>query len=641
MSIVSIAGPVVTAADMMGSFMFEVCYLGSMRLIGEVIQLKGSNAVIQVYEDTSGLSVGDKVERSARLLSVQLGPGLLSSIYDGIQRPLEEIARMTNSPFVPRGVSASALDLHKKWSFTPKVAVGDLVAQGDIFGIVPENELLDCRIMVAPYALDAQSREKTTIPGGKVTYIAPQAKDAYTVAEDNRILEVEFEGKRYTYGLSHFHPVRTPRRILRKLPCINPLITGQRALDGIFPMAIGGTAAIPGGFGCGKTVVSQAISKYGNTDVIVYIGCGERGNEMAEILTDFPEMKFETKRLIDGKIVTKTVDIFSRTVLVANTSNMPVAAREASIYTGITISEYFRDQGYNVTLLADSTSRWAEALREISGRLGGIPGEGGYPADLASKLSHFYERAGRIVCLGNSNGCWSPENVSDESCPAIAANEGPLSQGQRVGSISVVGAVSPAAGDLSDPVAVSTLSIVQVFWGLSKTLAKRKHFPSVDWLISYSRCLETLESWYSAKDQTFLSNREKACALLQNEVAIQETAQLVGYDSLDDSEKLVLDICNMIQEGYLQQNSYTTHDKFCPFIKTTKMLRNYIYFYENCKTALEQKRVYSELKLSLNELITKLYRMKFIDTNGPNGLEKGIQELDQLYDTITAAFTKL
>lgn len=642
----SIAGPVVTATNMTGCFMFEVCYVGKTRLIGEIIQLKGDSAVIQVYEDTSGLEVNDVVYKSGRLLSVHLGPGLLSSIYDGIQRPLEKIAQITSSHFIPRGISAPALDLEKKWTFRPLVKIGDLLSVGDIFGVVPENDLLECKIMLPEYGYNEVTNEKTNVPGGKVVKIAPAATDAYTVKDEEKILILEYSGQRYYYGLAHYHPVRSPKKVFKKLPCINPLITGQRTLDGLFPLAIGATAAIPGGFGCGKTVVSQSISKYGNTDVIVYIGCGERGNEMAEILTDFPEMTFEAKKRVIGpsgqpEIKTVISDIFSRTVLVANTSNMPVAAREASIYTGITISEFFRDQGYNVTLLADSTSRWAEALREISGRLGGIPGEGGYPADLTSKLSHFYERAGRVICLGNSNGAWSPENILDPTSGAVSTNEqGLLQPGQRIGSVSVIGAVSPAAGDLSDAVAVSTLAIVQVFWGLSKNLAKRKHFPSVDWLISYSRCAETLAPWYNARDLSFLTNKEKAKTLLQNEVAIQETAQLVGYDSLDDSEKLILDVCNLIQEGFLQQNSYTVYDKFCPFIKTDLMLRNIVHYYESCKTALGQGHSYQELKNNLEKLITALYRMKFIDTN-TNGIEYGVTELDKLHAQITAAFDAL
>ncbi|TNJ30393.1 Vacuolar ATP synthase catalytic subunit A [Giardia muris] len=635
----SIAGPVVTASNMTGCFMFEVCYVGNARLIGEIIQLKGDLAVIQVYEDTSGLAVNDVVYKSGRLLSVHLGPGLLSSVYDGIQRPLEKIASLTNSHFIPRGVSAPALDLDKKWTFKPVLKVGDLISVGDIFGVVPENELLECRIMLPSYGYNKATGEKANVPGGRIVYIAPAATNAYTVRDEERILEVEYEGATYKYGLAHYHPVRSPKKTLKKLPCINPLITGQRTLDGLFPLAIGATAAIPGGFGCGKTVVSQSISKYGNTDVIVYIGCGERGNEMAEVLTDFPEMTFEAKRRVDGKIVTTTADIFGRTVLVANTSNMPVAAREASIYTGITISEFFRDQGYNVTLLADSTSRWAEALREISGRLGGIPGEGGYPADLTSKLSHFYERAGRVICLGNSNGTWSPENIDDPSSGAIAEGEH-IEPGQRVGSVSIIGAVSPAAGDLSDAVAVSTLAIVQVFWGLSKTLAKRKHFPSVDWLVSYSRAVEALTPWYMARDPQFLANKEKARSLLQTEVTIQETAQLVGYDSLDDNEKLILDVCNLIQEGFLQQNSYTVYDRFCPFQKTTHMLRNIVYYYELCSNALKQGHSYAEIKSSLEQLITSLYRMKFIDTN-TNGVEYGVTELNKLHEQLTQAFDSL
>jgi len=629
----SIAGPVVTATNMAGCFMYEVIYVGAARLIGEVIQLKLDTAVIQVYEDTSGLAVGEEVEKTGRLLSVELGPGLLQSIYDGIQRPLETIAEVTHDVYIPKGINVRALDASRAWTWDPRVHVGDLVSVGDILGVVPENRLLDCRVMLPPKptgilrdasdsveseSLEARKavvamaeqesmtalRGMPSIPGGRVIYVA-EPSDSLTI--DDVVVQLEYGDKVYSYTMSTQHPVRTPRPYIKKLLPDEPLLTGQRVLDGLYPMAIGSTGCIPGAFGCGKTVVSQAISKYSNSDVILYIGCGERGNEMVEVLTDFPEMECEKvieKTGPDGSVTSEKIkaSIMNRTCLVANTSNMPVAAREASIYTGITISEFFRDMGYNTTLLADSTSRWAEALREISGRLGEIPSEGGYPSNLSSKLSQFYERAGKVQCLGS---------------PA------------RVGAISIVGAVSPAAGDLSDAVCVSTLAIVQTFWGLSKELAKRKHFPSVDWLISYSRCTDNIREWYKAQDRDFMANRDEIGRLLQDEVAIKETSQLIGYDSLGDEDKLVLEVCSIIKEGFLQQNSYTPYDRYCPFRKTSAMMANITSFHQLAKAAVDRHEDFGAFKLRHEALLTRLYRMKFLDTNelGVDGVVAELQRL--------------
>jgi V-type H+-transporting ATPase subunit A len=414
-----------------GAAMYELVRVGADRLIGEIIRLEGDAATVQVYEDTSGLTVGDPVERTGRPLSVELGPGALGTIFDGIQRPLKAIAAFSGDVFIPRGVDVPALDRSIAWEFAPSIKEGARVAGGDIYGVVKENSLLDHRLMAPPAA------------AGVVTYVAPPGQ--YAIEEE--VLELELGGVKTRYSMLQAWPVRAPRPVARKLLASTPLLTGQRVLDGLFPSVLGGTCAIPGAFGCGKTVISQALSKFSNSDGIIYVGCGERGNEMAEVLAEFPEL---TLTMPDGR----EESIMKRTTLVANTSNMPVAAREASIYTGITLAEYFRDMGYNFSMMADSTSRWAEALREISGRLAEMPADSGYPAYLGARLASFYERAGRAQCLGS---------------PA------------REGSVTVVGAVSPPGGDFSDPVTSATLGIVQVFWGLDKKLAQRKHFPSVNW----------------------------------------------------------------------------------------------------------------------------------------------------------------
>lgn len=431
-----------------------------------------------MYEETSGVTVGDPVLRTGKPLSVQLGPGIMNAIFDGIQRPLKDINEMTESIYIPKGINTNALSITQEWDFQPQnIKMGAHITGGDIYGMVQENTLIKHKMLLPPKAK------------GTVTYIAPPGN--YTVRD--KVLETEFDGQKTEYTLMQVWPVRQPRPVTEKLPANHPLLTGQRVLDGLFPAVQGGTTAIPGAFGCGKTVISQSLSKYSNSDVIIYVGCGERGNEMSEVLRDFPELTVE----IDGK----TESIMKRTSLVANTSNMPVAAREASIYTGITLSEYFRDMGYNVSMMADSTSRWAEALREISGRLAEMPADSGYPAYLGARLASFYERAGRVKCLGN------PE---------------------REGSVSIVGAVSPPGGDFSDPVTSATLGIVQVFWGLDKKLAQRKHFPSVNWLISYSKYTRALDDYYEKNFPDFVALRTKVNEILQEEEDLSEIVQLVG-----------------------------------------------------------------------------------------------------------------
>lgn len=568
-----VSGPVVVATGMSGAAMYELVRVGPMELIGEIIRLEGDTATIQVYEETSGLTVLDPVLRTKQPLSVELGPGMLGNIFDGIQRPLTTIANMSGDCFIPRGVNVPALDAKKPWEFQPTgLKVGDRVTGGDVFGVVPENTLMNHKIMLPPGAR------------GTITYIAP----AGDYAIEEKVIEVEFQGQKKEYTMMQMWPVRAPRPVASKMLADSPLLTGQRVLDALFPSVRGGTCAIPGAFGCGKTVISQALSKYSNSDGIVYVGCGERGNEMAEVLMDFPQL---TMTLPDGR----EESIMKRTTLVANTSNMPVAAREASIYTGITMAEYFRDMGYNYSMMADSTSRWAEALREISGRLAEMPADSGYPAYLGARLASFYERAGRVSCLG------SPK---------------------REGSVTIVGAVSPPGGDFSDPVTSATLSIVQVFWGLDKKLAQRKHFPSVNWLISYSKYMKALEPFYDKIDPDFIPVRTVAREVLQKEDELNEIVQLVGKDALAETDKIILETARFIKEDYLQQNAFTKYDKYCPFYKSVEMLRNIVTFHKAATGAIEktaagnaegQKITYNVIRQRLGDILSKVSGQKFED----------------------------
>lgn len=585
-----VSGPVVVAANMSGAAMYELVRVGTDKLIGEIIRLEADTATIQVYEDTSGLTVGDPVIRSGKPLSVELGPGIMGTIFDGIQRPLKDIARNSGSCFIPRGVDVPALDRSKLWEFDPtEFKVGDRITGGDIYGIVQENTLMEHRVMLPPAAR------------GNVTYIAPAGQ--YSI--DDKVIEIEFGGVKMEYSMLQLWPVRAPRPVAQKMLADTPLLTGQRVLDGLFPAVLGGTCAIPGAFGCGKTVISQALSKYSNSDGIIYVGCGERGNEMAEVLMDFPQL---TMTLPDGR----EESIMQRTTLVANTSNMPVAAREASIYTGITLAEYFRDMGYNFSMMADSTSRWAEALREISGRLAEMPADSGYPAYLGARLASFYERAGRVSCLGSPH---------------------------REGSVTIVGAVSPPGGDFSDPVTTATLSIVQVFWGLDKKLAQRKHFPSVNWLISYSKYDKALEPFYDQFDADFVSTRKAAREILQKEDDLNEIVQLVGKDALAEGDKITLEVARLIKDDFLQQNSFTKYDKYCPFYKTTDMLRNMIAYAEAANGAVErtaaggadgQKITFNVIKNRLGDLIHKLSSQKFEDpSEGEEALKAKFAALNE------------
>jgi V/A-type H+-transporting ATPase subunit A len=508
-----ISGPVVTAVGL-DAHMYDVVKVGHEELMGEVIKIQGEDTVIQVYEDTTGIRPGEPVENTGLSLAVELGPGLLTSIYDGIQRPLEVLVdKMGN--FIERGVSAPGLSHEKKWEFLPTVKAGDVVRAGDILGTVQETNIVH-KVMVPP-----------TSKGGTVKKISG---GSFTVDEVVCVLE---DGTEIT--MLQRWPVRVPRPTKEKLNPDIPLITGQRILDGLFPIAKGGTAAIPGPFGSGKTVTQQQLAKWSDSEIVVYIGCGERGNEMTEVLTEFPELE-------DPKTGRPLME---RTVLIANTSNMPVAAREASVYTGITIAEYFRDMGYDVSLMADSTSRWAEAMREISSRLEEMPGEEGYPAYLAARLSEFYERAGRVINLNDTEG-----------------------------SVSVIGAVSPPGGDFSEPVTQNTLRIVKVFWALDAKLSQRRHFPAINWLDSYSLYLDALEEWYDREvSPEWNSLRAWAMGVLQKEAELQEIVQLVGSDALPDEEQITIEVARMIREVFLQQNAYDPVDTYCPMSKQYDMMK--------------------------------------------------------------------
>jgi len=582
--IFAVSGPVVTAENMTGSAMYELVRVGYQELVGEVIRIEGDKATIQVYEETSGLTVGDPVLKTGKPLSVELGPGLCENIFDGIQRPLKGIHEISKSIYLPRGINTPALDKKVSWDFEPQnFKVGDHITGGDIYGKVAENSLITHYIMLPPKAC------------GTITYIAP--KGSYTL--EDVVLETEFEGEKSKFTMMQLWPVRTPRPCTEKLPADYPLLTGQRVLDALFPCVQGGTTAIPGAFGCGKTVISQSLSKYSNSDVIVYVGCGERGNEMAEVLMDFPELTLTTA---EGK----QEPIMKRTTLVANTSNMPVAAREASIYTGITLSEYFRDQGRNVAMMADSTSRWAEALREISGRLAEMPADAGYPAYLGARLASFYERAGKVTTIGSPS---------------------------RTGSVSIVGAVSPPGGDFSDTVTVSTLSIVQVFWALDKKLAQRKHFPSVNWNLSYSKYTKALEPFYESFDSDFISLRTKAREILQQEEDLSEIVQLVGKSALGEADKITLEVARIIKDDFLQQNGYSTYDRYCPFYKTVGMLRNMMYFYDQSIHAVEASSnqiTWNKIRDSMSDVIYKLSSMKFEDpADGEDVIKERYQKLQK------------
>jgi V/A-type H+-transporting ATPase subunit A len=517
--IIRVSGPVVVSEGIKNQKMFDVVKVGELNLVGEIIRLNGDKATIQVYEDTSGIKPGEGVETTGKPLSVELGPGLLKSIYDGIQRPLDVI-RESSGDFIRRGYTANPIDVNKEWDFKPTVKKGDDIKPGQILGTVQETSLINHKIM-APF--NTYGTVSEILEGKlKITDIFCHLK----TKEGEKKLTMRQEW-----------PVRSIRGVKSKLPPSIPLVTGQRVIDSFFPVAKGGTVAVPGPFGSGKTVVQHQLSKWADSDIVVYVGCGERGNEMTEILTTFPELQDPKS----GK------PLMERTILIANTSNMPVAAREASIYTGISIAEYYRDMGYGIALMADSTSRWAEALREISGRLEEMPGEEGYPAYLGRRLSEFYERSGNAIIDGNPD---------------------------RNGSITIVGAVSPPGGDISEPVSQNTLRVTRVFWALDASLASRRHFPSINWLNSYSLYEDELLPWYSENvSKEWPGIYSKMMNILQKEAELQEVVQLVGYDALPDKEKSVLDVAKIIREDYLQQSAFDEVDQFCSLMKQITMMK--------------------------------------------------------------------
>ncbi|MHB1451079.1 MAG: V-type ATP synthase subunit A [Coriobacteriia bacterium] len=528
-----ITGPVVVADGMTGTKMYDVVRVGTAGLMGEVIRLEGELATIQVYEDTSGLLIGEPVESTEGPLKLELGPGLLSSIYDGIQRPLPVIAEDTGSDFIARGTVASALNRTKKWDFTPVAAVGQEVSGGDVLGTTPEGGTVLHRVMVPP---DLK---------GTLTEVAPAG--SYTI--DDVIARL---GDGTEIKMSQWWPVRYGRPYKRKLDPTTPFMTGMRILDTFFPVALGGNAIIPGGFGTGKTVTQQSLAKWADVDIIIYVGCGERGNEMTEVLAEFPELD-------DPRTGHKLMD---RTVLVANTSNMPVAAREASIYTGVTLAEYYRDMGYSVAMMADSTSRWGEALREVSGRLEEMPGEEGYPAYLATRLASFYERSGRVEALGD---------------------------GDRVGSVTMVGAVSPAGGDMSEPMTQNSLRVTGAFWALDTSLAHRRHFPAISWTKSYTLYLSQVQDWFESEvADDWHTVRERAMFILQKETELQEIVQLVGPDALPETEKIILEVARMIREDFLQQFAFDAIDAYCPPKKGYWILKTILAFNDAATQAMSR-----------------------------------------------------
>ena len=555
-TIVKVSGPLVIAEGMRDANMFDVCRVSDKRLIGEIIEMHGDRASIQVYEETSGLGTGEKVESTGEPLSVELGPGLIGSIFDGIQRPLDDIMKICGNN-LDRGVEVSALKRDKKWNFVAAVQVDDKVESGDIIGTVKETESVLHKIMV---------------PNGVSGTVKSIASGEHTI--DDIVCVIDTPKGERNLTLSQRWPVRRGRPYAKKLSPDKPLITGQRVIDTMFPIAKGGVAAIPGPFGSGKTVTQHQLAKWAEADIVVYIGCGERGNEMTDVLNEFPE-------LIDPHTGRSLME---RTVLIANTSDMPVAAREASIYTGITIAEYFRDMGYSVALMADSTSRWAEALREMSGRLEEMPGEEGYPAYLGSRLAQFYERAGRVISLGSEG---------------------------REGALSAIGAVSPPGGDISEPVSQATLRIVKVFWGLDANLAYKRHFPAINWLTSYSLYLDLLEKWYSENvSEDWMKLRGRMMAILQNKAELEEIVKLVGMDALSPTDRLKMETARSIREDFLHQLAFHEVDTYTSLEKQLDMMKMILAYYDICSEALDKGADIEKLAaLAVRE---KIGRFKYI-----------------------------
>ncbi len=558
-TVVKVSGPLVVAEGMRDANMFDVVRVSDKHLIGEIIEMHGDKASIQVYEETSGLGPGEEVVSTGRPMSVELGPGLISTIYDGIQRPLEKLYEASGAN-IHRGVEVAALDREKKWYFKPVVKKGDKVQGGDIIGVVQETAVVECRIMIPP----------------KLNGTIKEIKEGEFTVEEEICVVTNEKGVDVTVPMMQKWPVRKERPYRAKQSPDSLLITGQRVIDTFFPITKGGVAAIPGPFGSGKTVTQHQLAKWADADIVVYIGCGERGNEMTDVLLEFPELKDPRT----GE------SLMQRTVLIANTSDMPVAAREASIYTGITIAEFFRDMGYSVALMADSTSRWAEALREMSGRLEEMPGEEGYPAYLGSRLAQFYERAGMVHCLG-----------SDEN---------------RMGSLTAIGAVSPPGGDTSEPVSQATLRIVKVFWGLDSSLAYKRHFPAINWLTSYSLYQDKVDAWADKNvEEDFAEHRARAMRLLQEEAELQEIVQLVGVDSLSHSDRLILEVTRSIREDFLHQNSFHEVDTYTSLHKQYRMLALILKFYDEGLKAVKEK--VSINKISKLPVLERIGRAKYIE----------------------------
>lgn len=570
-TVIKVSGPLVVAEGMRDANMFDVVRVSDQRLIGEIIEMHEDRASIQVYEETSGLGPGEKVISEGMPMSVELGPGLISTIYDGIQRPLEKLYEASGTN-IQKGTEVFSLDREKKWPFNPIKKVGDKIEAGDVIGTVQETPVVTCKIMV-PYGISGEIKE---IHSGEFT------------VEDEVCVIMDAKGKNHSVTMMQKWPVRKERPYKVKETPDSLLVTGQRVIDTFFPITKGGVAAIPGPFGSGKTVTQHQLAKWADADIVVYIGCGERGNEMTDVLNEFPELKDPRT----GE------SLMQRTVLIANTSDMPVAAREASIYTGITIAEFFRDMGYSVALMADSTSRWAEALREMSGRLEEMPGEEGYPAYLGSRLAQFYERAGRVNCLGTEG---------------------------RMGSLTAIGAVSPPGGDTSEPVSQATLRIVKVFWGLDASLAYKRHFPAINWLSSYSLYQDKVDAWADIHvDENFSEQRTEAMRLLQIEAELQEIVQLVGVDSLSDSDRLILEVSRSIREDFLHQNSFHEVDTYTSLHKQYRMLKLILTFYKLAGEAIKQGvSIHKLIKLPV---IERIGRAKYVEEMN---VDKAYDEIEQ------------
>lgn len=576
-TIVKISGPLVEATELQNTAMYDVVLVGKQKIKGEVIEIRGKNYKIQVYEDTSGIAVGEPVIATGEPLSVMLGPGVLRSIYDGIQRPLQSIAAETGI-FIHRGVETAGIDINKKWDFKTVAKNGDTVEAGDIIGEVQETELINHKIMVPPQ----MSGKINKLKSGK-----------YTV-QDSVAEITDSQGQTHKITMLQKWPIRTPRPSLQKLTASEPLITGQRVIDTFFPIVKGGSGNVPGPFGSGKTVVQHQISKFSNAQIIVYVGCGERGNEMTDVLTEFPELKDP----YSGK------PLMEKTVLIANTSNMPIAAREASIYTGITIAEYYRDMGYDVAILADSTSRWAEAMREISGRLEEMPGEEGYPAYIASKIASFYERAGKVKTLG---------------------------QDSRLGSISVVGAISPPGGDLSEPVSQASLKFTKVFWALDADLAYARHYPAINWLTSYSLYADEVDTYMSEHvSPEFPALRRRCMQLLQKEEKLIEIVRIVGLESLSNQDRLNLDTAKSIREDYLQQNAFVDVDNYSSLEKQYLMLKLILAFHDQALQIIKQTQDLDIQELLNSDIKEYIAKAKFIEEDKKGQINKKISQMPEI-----------